>query len=120
VTFLRHPAVKSLQGRSMIKVSVYYPRRDGAKFNMKYYLTTHVPLLKGRLGSALKSIVIDRGLRGGAPKTAPHFILVANLMFEDLPSFRAAFRPHAQEFLKDVSNFTDVRPRVQVSETLKV
>jgi uncharacterized protein (TIGR02118 family) len=103
----------------MIKVSFFFPHRDGAKFNIKYYLSQHVPMLKERLGSALKNVVIDRGLRGGTPKSPPHFILVANLMFDDLPSFRAAFRPNAQEFLKDVPNFTNVRPRIQISQVLK-
>ena len=102
----------------MIKVSVFYPRREGAKFDIKYYLGSHVPLLKQRLGEACKSIVIDRGLRGGAPNTPAHFVLVANLMFDNAQSFRASFRPHAKEILGDVRKFTTIQPRIQISESM--
>jgi uncharacterized protein (TIGR02118 family) len=104
----------------MIKVGVFYPRRESAKFDMKYYLGSHVPLLKQRLGTACKSIVIDRGLRGGTPNTPADFVLVANLIFEDAQSFRAAFRPHAKEILADMRNFTTIQPRIQISQTISL
>lgn len=38
----------------MIRVSVMYPKQDGGEFNYDYYLQTHMPLVKERLGDALK------------------------------------------------------------------
>lgn len=51
----------------MIKVSVIYPHADGVRFDMDYYATKHMPMVRDRLGVALKGISIDRGLAGGAP-----------------------------------------------------
>ena len=100
----------------MIKVSVLYPRKNGAKFDLKYYAGTHLPLLRSKLGDACKGIVIDRGLRGAAPKTPAPFILVANLLFDNMESFQRAFRPHAEEIAADIGKFTNIQPIVQISE----
>ena len=53
----------------MIKVSVLYPRQDGAKFDMKYYLDKHIPMVKQKLGSVCKAVTVEQGLAGGAPET---------------------------------------------------
>jgi len=35
----------------MIKVSVMYPNRPGARFDHDYYRTNHLPLIKSRMGA---------------------------------------------------------------------
>ncbi len=100
----------------MIKVSVFYPRKEGAKFNMKYYADSHLPLVRGKLGDSCKGIVIDRGVRGGAPDTPAPFLVIADLLFDDVEAFQNAFRPVAQEIMADIPNFTNVQPTIQVSE----
>jgi uncharacterized protein (TIGR02118 family) len=50
----------------MIKVSVFYPNSAGAKFDMAYYTTKHMPMVK-RLVASCKSIAAEQGLGGGAP-----------------------------------------------------
>ncbi len=100
----------------MIKVSVLFPRKEGAKFNMKYYAESHLPLVRGKLGDACKGIVIDRGVRGGAPNAPAPFLVIANLLFDDGEAFQSAFRPHAQEIMADIPNFSNVQPVIQVSE----
>src|SRR6185312_8489754 len=57
----------SSRSGSMITVNVLYPNQDGAKFDMNYYLTSHIPMVKRVLGSALKGCVVEQGLGGGAP-----------------------------------------------------
>ncbi len=47
----------------MITVNVLYPNKDGAKFDMNYYLSTHIPMVKRLLGSALKGSVVGTGSR---------------------------------------------------------
>ena len=36
----------------MIKVSVLYPNKPGARFDHEYYRSRHMPLLKERMGDA--------------------------------------------------------------------
>ena len=100
----------------MIKVSLLYPRKNGAKFDLKYYAGTHLPLLRRKFGAACKGIVIDRGLRGADPRTPAPFVVIANLLFENMDSFQQAFRPHAEEISADITKFTDIRPIIQISE----
>jgi len=38
----------------MIKVSVMYPNKPGARFDWAYYLDKHMPMVKARMGSALQ------------------------------------------------------------------
>ena len=38
----------------MIKVSVMYPNQPGVRFDHEYYRTKHLPLIKSRMGAALK------------------------------------------------------------------
>ena len=52
----------------MIKVSVLYPAGAGKKFNMEYYLGTHMPMVRSKLGAACKSTAVEQGLGGGAPR----------------------------------------------------
>ena len=60
----------------MITLNVLYPNKDGAKFDMNYYLTSHIPMLKRELGSALKGCIVEQGLGGRAPGTKAEFAVV--------------------------------------------
>jgi hypothetical protein len=58
-----------LQEEALIKVSVMYPNKPGVRFDHEYYRTKHLPLIKSRMGAALKYYAIDKGLadREGRP-----------------------------------------------------
>lgn len=100
----------------MIKVSVLYPHQDGGKFDMNYYLTTHMPLVRQRLGAALKGIAVDQGLAGGAPGAPPAFVAVGHLLFDTVADLHAAMAPHDAELRADIPNFTNIAPTFQISE----
>lgn len=100
----------------MIKVSVMYPHRDGAKFDMDYYCTSHMPMVRDRLGAALKGMSVDAGLGGGAPGSPPTYAAIGHLLFDSADAFQAAFAPHADEILGDIANYTDIEPVIQVSD----
>ena len=51
----------------MIKVSVMYPNKEGARFDHAYYRDKHMPLVKAKMGDACKFYTVDKGLAGGAP-----------------------------------------------------
>jgi uncharacterized protein (TIGR02118 family) len=76
----------------MIKVSVMYPGRPGVRFDHDYYRAKHLPLIKRRLGAALKYYAIDKGLGGAAP--AP-YVAMCHLLCETLESYDSAYAPHA-------------------------
>ncbi len=102
----------------MIKVSVMYPNRPGARFDHDYYRDRHMPLLKARLGDACLYYTIDKGLAGGAPGTAPTYVGMCHVFCESPESFQAAFGPHAAEILGDIPNYTDLEPVLQISEVV--
>lgn len=100
----------------MIKVSVMYPHIEGGKFDFDYYCHSHMPLVREKLGAALKGLAVERGLStAGAP---PVYLAFGHLLFDSLEDFRAAYGPHAETFRKDVPNYTDIPPVFQVSEVL--
>lgn len=99
----------------MIKVSVLYPNRPGSRFDMDYYLSKHIPLVKQKLGSALKGVAIEQGLSGGQPGTPATYATMAHLSFDSIESFLGAFGPVAAQIQSDVANYTNVEPVIQVS-----
>jgi uncharacterized protein (TIGR02118 family) len=100
----------------MITVNVLYPNKDGAKFDMNYYLTSHIPMVKKSLGSALKGCVVEQGLGGGAPGSKAEFSVLCHLRFDSVESFQQAFGPHAAAIQGDIANYSNVQPIIQVSD----
>ena len=102
----------------MIKVSVMYPNKPGARFDEAYYLDKHMPMVKARMGPALKYYAVDKGVAGGGPGDLPTYLAVAHLHCESIDDFQKGFGPHTQEILGDIPNYTDQAPVVQISEVL--
>jgi uncharacterized protein (TIGR02118 family) len=100
----------------MITVNVLYPNKDGTKFDMNYYLSSHIPMVKRLLGSALKGCVVEQGLGGGAPGSKAEFTTLCHLRFDSVESFQKAFGPHAAEIQNDIPNYTNSPPIIQVSD----
>jgi uncharacterized protein (TIGR02118 family) len=102
----------------MIKVSVMYPNKPGARFDQAYYLDRHMPMVKARMGPALKFYAVDKGLGGMGPGDPATYLMVVNLHCDSIDDFQKGFGPHSQEILGDIPNYTDVAPVVQISEVL--
>ena len=102
----------------MIKVSVFYPQTAGIRFDMSYYLERHIPMLRQKLGAALKKGAVERGIMGGAPGEKPPFAVIGHLYFETVDAFQAAFAPHASAIVADIPNYSNVPPTIQVSEVV--
>jgi len=100
----------------MIKVTVLYPNSGGAKFNMDYYVTKHMPTVRQRLGAVCKGVAVDQGVAGGTPDSPPSFIAMGHLLFDSVDAFRKAFAPHAEELMADVANYTSIEPLILISE----
>lgn len=94
----------------MIKLSVFYPRTDGATFDHDYYRDHHVPLCCRAWG--LDGAEIDRGV-DGPYEAAVHFV------FADAEAMQTALAAEGTADVgADVANYTTISPVRQVSEVV--
>jgi len=99
----------------MIKVSVLYPNSAGARFDMAYYTSKHMPMVQKKVGTC-KGIAAEKGVAGGAPGSAPTYIAIGHLLFDSVEAFQSGFGPHAAEIMADIPNYTNTQPVIQISE----
>jgi uncharacterized protein (TIGR02118 family) len=92
----------------MIRVSVLYPKTEGATFDHDYYANSHVPLAVSTWG--LAGAQIDKGINGPY-EAAVHFT------FESLDAMGAAMANEGTAAVQaDVANYTTIVPEMQISE----
>ena len=72
----------------MIKVSALYPNTAGSKFDMPYYVDQHIPMVRQKLGSALRGVSVEEGLGGGQPESPPAYLAMGHLLFDSVEAFR--------------------------------
>jgi uncharacterized protein (TIGR02118 family) len=102
----------------MIKVSIMYPNSSGAQFDHDYYRQKHLPLIKTRMGSALKYYAIDKGLTGATPDEPTPYFAMCHLLCDSVEAYQSSFGPHAQEIRADIRKFTNATPVRQISEVV--
>ena len=100
----------------MIKVSVFYPNEEGKKFDMDYYLNSHIPMVQEKCGAALKGGAVEQGLSGGRPGSPATYVAMGHLLFDSVEAFQSAFGPHSEAIMADIPNYTDTQPTIQISE----
>lgn len=100
----------------MVKLSVLYPHRDGARFDIDYYVKRHMKLVADRLGPLCKGTSVDYGLGGGTPGSKPTYAAIGHVLFASAEDLQKGLGAHGAELMGDIPNFTDVQPVVQVSE----
>jgi uncharacterized protein (TIGR02118 family) len=100
----------------MIKVSVFYPQSGDGKFDMNYYVTKHMPMVRQKLGAACKGASVDQGVGGGGPGMPATYVAMGHLLFDSLEAFQAAFAPHSKEIMADIPNYTKIEPIIQISD----
>ncbi|HET6766448.1 MAG TPA: EthD family reductase [Chitinophagaceae bacterium] len=91
----------------MVKVSVLYPNEDGKKFDMDYYLATHIPLVRKLLGSSCTNVGVDHGIGGGTPGSKAPYVAIGHLFFNTVEDFMSSFGPNATAIVSDIPNYTD-------------
>jgi uncharacterized protein (TIGR02118 family) len=104
----------------MVKISILYPNKPGARFNFDYYTQKHMPrsigLLSGHAG--FKGVSVERGVGGAAPRSAPAYLAMCHYHFTSAEAFMQAFMPNAPELQGDIPNYTDIEPIIQINEVL--
>ncbi len=104
----------------MFKISVMYPNKDGATFDVDYYKTKHFAMVKEKLGPmGLTGTAIEKGLAGGAPGEAAPFLCIGHLLFNSLEDFQKAMEAHGEALMADLPNFTNAQPVIQVAEVVE-
>ena len=95
----------------MIRLSVFYPQTEGAKFDHDYYRDKHVPLACSAWG--LEGAEIDKGL-DGPYEAAVHF------RFESAEALQQAMAAEGTgAVMADVANYTTITPVLQQSEIVR-
>ncbi|NKI18654.1 EthD family reductase [Spongiibacter sp. KMU-166] len=100
----------------MIKVSISYKYEENANFDHAYYSAQHLPMVKSLLGDACIKYEIDKGVCGPMPGSAPDIIAACHLYTESTEKFYQAFSAVQKEILRDVKNYTEITPAMQVNE----
>ena len=93
----------------MFRVSIHYPKTEGATFDHEYYKTTHMPLVASKLGDNCTSWGVDKVIDG--PLEAIGYLVV-----KDLGEFGAAMAANGAEIMGDVPNYTSITPQLVVAE----
>lgn len=102
----------------MFKVSVMYPNQAGARFDIDYYRTRHMQLVRTHMQPhGLVRTEVLKGVSGTAGQPAP-YICIGNLYFETADGYEKGIAASAGALRADIPNFTDVSPVRQISEIL--
>ena len=104
----------------MVTVNILYPRKNGGRFDMDYYVNTHMPLSIDLLSAhpGFKGVSVERGVSGGAPGAEAPYVALCHFLFESLESFLAAFMPHSSILQGDMPNYTDIEALIQISDVV--
>jgi uncharacterized protein (TIGR02118 family) len=102
----------------MIKVSVMYPNTPGARFDHDYYRDKHMSLIKSEMGAALKYYTVEKGLTGKVPDAPAAFVGMCHLLCDSVEAYRSSFGPYSEEIARDIRNYTDLTPVIQISEVV--
>lgn len=103
----------------MIKVSFFYPNTQESKFNLDYYLTQHIPMLREQLEpQGLVSVEIDEGIGTPKPDSPVPFVVVEHLFFNNYEQMQMALGTHSEVLMTDLTNFTNIEPLVQINRVI--
>jgi len=100
---------------AMIKLSVMYPNSGDLKFDMDYYRSSHIPMVRRLTGDRLKGLSVDLAATG--PDLPAPYAVIANLLFESLETMQAVLAEHGATLMADIPNYANIQPVIQVSET---
>ncbi len=98
----------------MASLNVVYPNRDGARFDMAYYRSTHIPLAMQVMKA--DNVIVIEGVPNGA--TPPPYRMIAHFQFASPEALKAALaNPRMAEVRADIPKFTDITQTVSLGRT---
>ena len=94
----------------MIRLSVLYPKTEGATFDHDYYRDSHVPLVVSTWG--VERYEVDKGINGP-------FEAAVHLFFDSMDALGEAMAVEGTSaVIQDVPNYTTINPQQQLSEVV--
>ena len=94
----------------MIRMSVFYPKTEGASFDHDYYKNKHIPLCLKTWG--ISDAEIDKGVNGP-------YVAAVHFKFDSMDALGAAMgNPGTADVMADVANYTTIQPVLQTSEVV--
>ncbi|MGV8072938.1 MAG: EthD family reductase [Syntrophobacteraceae bacterium] len=104
----------------MVKISILYPNVKGSRFDVHYYVETHIPMAIELLSAheGFKGVSVEHGLGGIVPGSDATYVVMCHFLFDSVDDFIDAFTPHAAALQGDLQNYSDVEPIIQVSAVL--
>lgn len=102
----------------MVNICITYEKKEGAKFDIDYYLNKHMPRSIELLSVAkgFKKVSVEKGIDVEAFNIKVTNEAVCNYYFESIEDFANAFTPHMEELTNDIINYTNIEPRITVNE----
>jgi uncharacterized protein (TIGR02118 family) len=102
----------------MYKVSVMYPNQPGTRFDLTYYCTTHMDLVRKLMQPfGLVRTEVVQGLSGGGGQPPP-YVCIGNLYFDTAEGYEKGVAASGGALRADIANFTDTSPTRQISQVV--
>ena len=106
--------VQAVAAEPTMSLNVIYPNHDGARFDINYYRTSHIPLATKVMGAT--SVMLIEGVPNGT--TAAPCAMIAHFQFASADALKTALaNPAMAEVRADVAKFTDIKPTVMLGKS---
>ena len=103
----------------MIRVTAIYPNAPGKRFDFDYYVNSHQKMVRELPAPyGLQRVDSECVVGDGISDSPSPYIAIGRVEFDTMEHFQEAFSKHAEQFVADVPNYTDIEPQVLISESL--
>lgn len=100
--------------KQTMSLNVIYPNHEGARFDIRYYRETHIPLAMKVMKA--DSVILIEGVPTG--DTAAPYVMIAHFQFASPEALKAARdNPRMAEVRADIPKFTDIKPTVMLGKS---
>jgi uncharacterized protein (TIGR02118 family) len=98
-----------------VSLNAIYPNQDGARFDMSYYRSTHIPLVMKVMNAA--SVKLIEGVPMGS--VAAPYVMIAHFTFASSEALQTALaNPAMADVRADIAKFTDIKPTIMLGKSL--
>jgi uncharacterized protein (TIGR02118 family) len=102
----------------MFNISFIYQKKQGAEFNLEYFVNFHVPmtlkLLSGKRG--FKGVSVEIGLDMEDAKFESSVIAISQYYYDTIEHFMEEYSYHEKEISEDLVNYSNIKPVIQINK----
>ena len=99
----------------MIRVVILYPKTAESRFDMAYFLSRHIPLIREVFKDlSLTHIEVDQGIANVFPDQPVPFESICYFTFANDQDFQTGMAARGSEIVADLPNYTNVQPIIQI------